>query len=128
MSAAVRHRVALCLERLSHFRADAALVGGSLALVGGHNPYEPARLGCAILHGPHVANFADDYAAFHAADAARLVTDAASLTAALADPALPGQCAAAARVADGGRAGVERVAARLLAALDAGLAQRGGAA
>ncbi|MEL6281598.1 MAG: 3-deoxy-D-manno-octulosonic acid transferase [Pseudomonadota bacterium] len=36
-------------------------VGGSFAQVGGHNPLEPARLGTAILHGPNVHNFLDDY-------------------------------------------------------------------
>ena len=34
--------------------ADLALVGGSwVAGVGGHNPLEPARLGCPIVAGPH---------------------------------------------------------------------------
>ena len=36
---------------------DIALVGGSLAPHGGHNPIEAALLGCAILHGPHMENF-----------------------------------------------------------------------
>lgn len=39
-----------------------AFIGGSLVPVGGHNAYEPALHGSAILHGPHVANFADLYA------------------------------------------------------------------
>ncbi len=43
--------------------APLVLVGGSLVPHGGQNPIEPARLGCAILHGPHVHNFADLYAA-----------------------------------------------------------------
>jgi 3-deoxy-D-manno-octulosonic-acid transferase len=45
-------------------------VGGSLIPHGGQNPYEPARLDCAILHGPHIANFAEPYAllAEHRAD------------------------------------------------------------
>lgn len=98
--------------------ADAALVGGSLASVGGHNPYEPARLGCAILHGPHVENFAADYAAFHTAGAARVVTNAADLASALADPSLASQCPAAAQVADQGRAMLDQVARRLLAVHD----------
>ncbi|GAA0309556.1 3-deoxy-D-manno-octulosonic acid transferase [Rhodovulum strictum] len=34
-----------------------AFVGGSLVPVGGHNPYEPINLDCAVLHGPHVFNF-----------------------------------------------------------------------
>ena len=36
-------------------------MGGSLVDKGGHNPLEPARLGAAILHGPHVFNFDDTY-------------------------------------------------------------------
>jgi 3-deoxy-D-manno-octulosonic-acid transferase len=50
-----------------------SFVGGSLVGVGGHNPFEPAALGSAILHGPHVANFADIYARLAEAGAARVV-------------------------------------------------------
>ncbi len=64
-----------------------AFVGGSLDATGGHNPWEPARLDCAILHGPNVRNFAADYDALHAAGAARAVGDAAALAAAVLDPA-----------------------------------------
>ena len=63
--------------------ADVAFVGGSLVPKGGHTPYEPAAHGCPILHGPHVANFAEDYAAFDAGRAAIPVKDAATLAAAL---------------------------------------------
>lgn len=66
--------------------ADAALVGGAFGPTGGHNPWEPARLDCAILHGPNVANFAADYAALHAAEAAREVGSPGALAEALADP------------------------------------------
>jgi 3-deoxy-D-manno-octulosonic-acid transferase/glycosyltransferase involved in cell wall biosynthesis len=38
-----------------------AFVGGSLVSVGGHNPYEPVRLGCAVIHGPNVSNFKHIY-------------------------------------------------------------------
>lgn len=41
--------------------ASVSFVGGSLVTVGGHNPFEPAALGSAILHGPHVSNFEDIY-------------------------------------------------------------------
>ncbi len=41
--------------------ANIVFVGRSLVLYGGQNPIEPAKLGAAILHGPHVANFADVY-------------------------------------------------------------------
>jgi len=33
----------------------------SLAKDSGQNPIEPARLGCKILHGPYVSNFAETY-------------------------------------------------------------------
>lgn len=58
-------------------------IGKSLTAEGGHNPIEPAKLGCAILHGPHVENFADIYAELAAARAAARVTDAQSLARAL---------------------------------------------
>ena len=51
--------------------------------MGGHNPYEPAYAGSAILHGPLYANFADTYPAIDASDAAREVADAAALAEAL---------------------------------------------
>lgn len=97
--------------------ADTAFVGGSLVAVGGHNPWEPARLGCAVLHGPHVENFAEDYAAFHAAGAAREVADAPGLIAALEAPDLPALREAAGRLSAGGAAALaamaEVIAARL---------------
>ncbi len=40
---------------------DRAFVGGSIAAMGGHNPYEPAALGSAILVGPQVWNFTEAY-------------------------------------------------------------------
>jgi 3-deoxy-D-manno-octulosonic-acid transferase len=59
--------------------APVAFIGGSFGQVGGHNPYEAAQLDTAILHGPHVENFARIYAALDNAGAARLVTDAEEL-------------------------------------------------
>lgn len=44
-------------------------IGGSLIRHGGQNPLEPSRFGCAILHGPHMFNFAEiigDYASHDA--------------------------------------------------------------
>lgn len=41
--------------------APVSFVGGSLVQVGGHNPFEPAALGSAIVHGPHVFSFEDIY-------------------------------------------------------------------
>jgi 3-deoxy-D-manno-octulosonic-acid transferase len=40
-----------------------AYLGGSLVSHGGQNPIEPAKLGNGILHGPHVHNFTEVYAA-----------------------------------------------------------------
>ena len=59
--------------------APLVFLGGSLVPVGGHNPYEPALSGAAILHGPHVANAGAAYAGFDAAGGALLVGDAAAL-------------------------------------------------
>lgn len=51
-----------------------SFVGGSLVEVGGHNPFEPAALGSAILHGPHVENFAEIYERLTAVGGAKLVS------------------------------------------------------
>lgn len=55
---------------LWYARAGACFVGGSLVDKGGHTPWEPARHGCAILHGPHIANFTAAYAGLAAQGAA----------------------------------------------------------
>ncbi|NNU16406.1 3-deoxy-D-manno-octulosonic acid transferase [Parvularcula sp. ZS-1/3] len=69
--------------------SDIAFVGGSFPAIGGHNPLEPARLGCAILHGPEVFNFADTYEDMRRSGSAALVRNerdlAASLTRLLTD-------------------------------------------
>ncbi len=59
--------------------ATIAFVGGSLITHGGQNPIEPAKLGVPVLHGPHVANFADIYEALDAAGGAVMVETAADL-------------------------------------------------
>ena len=56
---------------------------GSFAPVGGHNPYEPAHAGSALLHGPLFANFSETYAELAAQNASTEVRDAATLAAAL---------------------------------------------
>ncbi len=58
--------------------AGLCFVGGSLTDRGGHTPWEPAAHGCAILHGPHVGNFRDAYAALDGAGGA-LPVDAEGL-------------------------------------------------
>jgi 3-deoxy-D-manno-octulosonic-acid transferase len=59
--------------------APIVFMGGSLIPHGGQNPIEPAKFGAAILHGPHVSNFADIYAALDQAKGAEMVSDAGRL-------------------------------------------------
>ena len=46
--------------------APIVFMGGSLVRRGGQNPIEAAKLGAAIVHGPHVSNFTEIYAALEA--------------------------------------------------------------
>lgn len=55
------------------------LMGGTLVPVGGHNPIEPAKLGAAILHGPHIHTAREIYAAIDEARGALMVRDSATL-------------------------------------------------
>lgn len=83
---------------------DAAAVcvtGGSFTDRGGHTPWEPAAHLCATLHGPHVANFADDYGALDQAEAS-LAVSAETLGAAL--DALAGDRARVARMGEAAHA------------------------
>ncbi|HVY00992.1 MAG TPA: 3-deoxy-D-manno-octulosonic acid transferase [Pseudorhodoplanes sp.] len=50
-------------------------MGGSLIEHGGQNPIEAVKLGAAVVHGPHVWNFAEIYAALDAARGAAAVED-----------------------------------------------------
>jgi 3-deoxy-D-manno-octulosonic-acid transferase len=59
--------------------APIVFVGGSLASHGGQNPIEPIKLGAAILHGPHVWNFAEIYSALDAAGGAEQITEVGKL-------------------------------------------------
>ncbi len=63
--------------------APVSFVGGSFAPIGGHNPLEPARLGSAILHGPHQFNFQEVSDALASAGGAEEVEDAAALASAI---------------------------------------------
>ncbi|HBK92398.1 MAG TPA: 3-deoxy-D-manno-octulosonic acid transferase [Parvularcula sp.] len=105
--------------------AGAAFVGGSLVDKGGHNPLEPARLGPAILHGPHVFNFAETYAELRGAGGAALVRNERELAAAarrlFADETTRGAMAAAAKKT--AEASGERVLSDIVAAIDAARAQ-----
>ncbi len=59
--------------------APIVFMGGSLVEHGGQNPIEAVKLGGAILHGPHVFNFADVYEALDQAGGARVAADREAL-------------------------------------------------
>ncbi len=59
-------------------------LGGSLLPIGGHNPFEPAQAGAAVLTGPNVTNFVETFAPMQALGAAQTVEDAPQLAAAIA--------------------------------------------
>ncbi|MGB1546917.1 MAG: 3-deoxy-D-manno-octulosonic acid transferase [Alphaproteobacteria bacterium] len=98
--------------------APIVFVGGSLVPHGGQNLLEPARLDSAILHGPHVENFARIAWALGKAEAAVEVVDedglVATVDALLKDPERARRMAAAAREVAEGEAGVlDRILDRL---------------
>ena len=101
--------------------ARVTLVGGSLvAGIGGHNPFEPARLGCPVVSGPYVDNWRGVYAELTAARAVRTAEGVGALAGAFAealvDPAgLQAQAAGAQAFAAAQSGEVEAAAARLLA-------------
>ena len=72
--------------------AGIAFIGGSLVGKGGHNPFEAARLGCAVLLGPDTRNCAQMATALAASGASETVRDAGELAdrvaALLAEPQL----------------------------------------
>ncbi len=104
--------------------ARAALIGGSLVRgVGGHNPLEAARLGCPVVCGPDVENWAPVYDAMVAAGAVRMVESAAGLAGVFAealvdDGVLKAQARRAKAFAEAAAQDVEDAAHRLLALLD----------
>jgi 3-deoxy-D-manno-octulosonic-acid transferase len=59
--------------------APLVFVGGSLVNHGGQNPIEPIKLGAAVVHGPHVGNFAEIYRALDEAGGAKLAADGEAL-------------------------------------------------
>ena len=69
---------------------DLVFLGGSLLPIGGHNPFEVAQSGAAVLSGNHVSAFAETYAQLETEGAARIVADGEDLrkmvAALLSDP------------------------------------------
>ncbi|KAA5597261.1 3-deoxy-D-manno-octulosonic acid transferase [Blastochloris sulfoviridis] len=104
--------------------APIVFMGGSLVKRGGQNPIEPAKLECAVLHGPHVFNFAEVYEALDQARGAMAVADVGALARALA--LLLASPETVRRIALDGRATVEQFTGaleRTLAAIDPYLIQ-----
>lgn len=93
--------------------ATVVFMGKSLSAEGGQNLLEPARLGCAVLHGPRMTNFADMGARMAAAGASLPVPDGAGL------------CAAVGRLLDdAGEAEAFAARARIFAQAEAGVIDR----
>ncbi len=104
--------------------ADVVLLGNSFDGVhgpgGGHNPWEPARLGCAVASGPQAQNFEADMARLQAAGALAILPDLGAcetwLDAMLRHPDRRRAMADAAHAMADASAGLpERLARRLLA-------------
>jgi 3-deoxy-D-manno-octulosonic-acid transferase len=92
--------------------APIVFIGGTLVRKGGQNPIEPAKLGCAILHGPHVDNFVEAFRALDEEGGARAVRD---------PPAMAGEVArllADSRAAESMAAAAARAVTTLTGALD----------
>jgi 3-deoxy-D-manno-octulosonic-acid transferase len=85
--------------RLTRF----CFVGGSLIRHGGQNPLEPAKLGCAVLTGPHTYNFTTAFAALLAAQGTGTVGTTGEIVA-LAGKLL-GDPVEAAKLGDAAKAG-----------------------
>jgi len=108
---------------LAYRLAPIVFMGGSLIAHGGQNPIEPAKLATAILHGPHVHNFADVYATLREAGGAEIVADAESLAGRVASLlAEPDAVALHAAAANAAVAAYSGALDRSMAALDPFLA------
>ena len=102
--------------------APVTYMGGTLMQDGaGRNPFEPAALGSAIVHGPNTAPYPDAYARLGAASASRQVATPAELSDAVCDLIAPDRAAILAHnawsVSSGGAEVAERVVRLMSAAL-----------
>ncbi|MEM9585052.1 MAG: 3-deoxy-D-manno-octulosonic acid transferase [Pseudomonadota bacterium] len=102
--------------------APMTFLGGSLVDIGGHNPFEPAALGSAIIHGPHVISAREIYARLDEADAALEVQNSTELGQAvitLLEPHRPAALAHAAwEVTSSGAGATERAIEKITEMID----------
>ncbi|MGO4914438.1 3-deoxy-D-manno-octulosonic acid transferase [Pseudogemmobacter sp. W21_MBD1_M6] len=102
--------------------APITFMGTSIASGGGRNPFEPAALGSAILHGPNVSSFTDSYSRLGKEDATRLVRTAEELAHQIGELLSPDKAAAMAHnawmVSSSGAEVTDRVMQLLFDALD----------
>lgn len=99
--------------------AQAALIGGTFNAIEGHNPWEAAALGCAIMHGPRTANFKQDYTDLDAAKAALPVFDAVETARALTSGLLGATAQNATQCVAQSSASTDELATRLVQILEA---------
>lgn len=59
--------------------APIAMLGGSWASIGGHNPHEALALSCQVVHGPHVWHFAESYSDLAAPQVCEQAMDAQAI-------------------------------------------------
>lgn len=103
---------------------DTVFIGGTLNDTGGHNPFEAARLGCAIVVGNSDFNFAESYAEFTANGAMCRIRDAGGLGDAIGmlltdAEKRRGMADAALALASAGSGATQRTAEALIALLPA---------
>jgi len=104
--------------------APVTFMGGTLLPGGaGRNPFEPAALGSAILHGPHPGPYPEAYARLAEARAARRIDSPRALAGAVGELIAPDRAASLAHNAwaasSGGAEVAERVIQVILTAMDA---------
>jgi 3-deoxy-D-manno-octulosonic-acid transferase len=102
---------------------DIVFLGGSLKRIGGHNPFEVAQAGAAVLSGPHVFNFEETFREMNREKALVTVVDAVDLQAQVArlldnPQACDAAVRAAGRVVEGKADQLDTIARRLIRALE----------
>jgi 3-deoxy-D-manno-octulosonic-acid transferase len=98
--------------------ADQAFIAGSLIDgIGGHNPVEATRAGCAVITGPFTASFDDIYAAYDARKALVVAADADAIAKVLQSDPAPRQAKAEQALSDLTSGAMEETLSALLSLL-----------